>query len=191
MDIRLNRQGQLIVSYPGGPEVREAKTGILWMREGIGRGGEPQFSQVSVHRQRAAMFKQLCQVCGQRITDRPIQWLMSAKQLEQAPDGETITMSPPTCSACVPIALDLCPHLRKGDWLIANVLEYEVWGVWGEGLVTDHQQQKVTRHKDLKIPYAGGIEGLDMTAVIAKQVIVAFHKFTITRPEEAGSDAGN
>src|SRR5438445_6042211 len=124
-------QGEPVVRYADGIEFRDDH-GVLWQREGIRRGGEPQFAQVSAYRQRAAMRGGKCQVCGQRITDRPIRWLMDPVQLTHLRDGTALTFSPPTCTGCVDVALDACPHLRNNDRLILSVLEYRIWGVWGD-----------------------------------------------------------
>lgn len=102
---------------------------ILWQREGIMRGGEPEWANVSTYRQRAAMRRRLCQVCGTKIADGPIRWLMPPDGLEQyrTPDGEVvnITMSAPTCDGCVDVALNHCPHMVGAGAMILTVEDYE------------------------------------------------------------------
>ncbi len=50
-----------------------------------------------------------------------------------------MTMSAPTCEACIPIALDLCPALGSVDLTMARVLEWTRVGVFGSALVRDEE----------------------------------------------------
>jgi len=170
--------GGLRVSYPEATTEYRDRYGVLWQQEGIRRGGEPQFAQVSSHRQRAAMTKGLCQVCGDRIADKPIRWLMDPGQLRHTDNDETLTVSPPTCSACVEIALKACPHLRTHDQVIVMVLEYEIWGVWGD--MVRLQDGRLQRKKGVYVPYD---DSLNLGAVVAKQQVVKFTKFIIERAD--------
>jgi hypothetical protein len=174
--------GELSLFYSDGHEYRDDH-GVLWQREGIGRGGEPQFAQVSAHRQRAAMRKGLCQVCGQRITDRPIRWLMAANQLTPVRDGTALTFSPPTCSDCVDVALEACPHLRAHDRIILRVLEYRIWGVFGDVVrlppeVTDlGPDTRLQVARRVNIAY----DRPDLDTAIGKQQIVQLTKYTVEK----------
>jgi hypothetical protein len=177
--------GELRVSYADGIEVRDDR-GVLWQREGIDRKGEPQFAQVSAHRQRAAMRKGLCQVCGERITDRPIRWLMSAHQLTPLRDGTALTFSPPTCSGCVDVALKACPHLRTNDRLILRVLEYRIWGVWGDMARIPPETVDVGPDTVLQVDRRVYInyDRPDLAAAIAKQQVVQLLKYAIEKEVE-------
>jgi hypothetical protein len=176
------RSGDLVVSYADGfPEERDPN-GFLWQREGIKRGGEPEFAMVSTYRQRRAMRKGVCQVCGRRIDKRPIQWLVPESLFDYTQQGEAVTLSAPTCSDCIPIALELCPHLKRNQLLLAKVLEYQVWGVSGEAVSLDPAGE-VRRHRSIMYPYGGRVVGIAPTAVMAKQQAVEFTKFTIERLE--------
>jgi hypothetical protein len=160
-------------------EEREAN-GILWQREGINRGGEPQFSQLSTYRQRAAMRKRLCQVCGQKIQTDVITWLMAPGQLDVTQEGYAVTTNPPTCDDCVAIALEKCPHLLKAGHYVVKVLEYELWGVQGEGVLYDPEANAIMRQNGLRVPYVGDlIPMLSRYAVVAKQQVVRFTKFKV------------
>jgi hypothetical protein len=160
-------------------EEREAN-GILWQREGISRGGEPQFSQVSTYRQRASMRKRLCQVCGERITTPVISWLMAPGQFDVSPEGHAITTNPPTCDDCVKIALEKCPHLLKAGHFVVKVLEYELWGVQGEGVLYDPKAHAIMRQNQIRVPYLGELQPmLSRSAVVAKQQVVRFTKFKV------------
>jgi hypothetical protein len=177
----------LVLAYEHGGEEREP-SGILWQREGVMRGGEPEYSQVSTYRQRRAMRKCACQICGQKIDTRPIRWLMIEALLDFTRDHNAVTLSAPTCEACIPISLALCPRL-KGDraenrLIIANVLEYELWGVHGEG-VSLTEDGKVRRHRSAMFSYQNGFPGVAPTAMMAKQQVVAFTKFTIEHLDDS------
>lgn len=167
--------GKLRVGYKDGNESREA-SGILWQREGITRGGQPQFAQVSTYRQRSAMARRLCQVCGQQTVDDPIEWLVP-RQLLKDKDGVTVTQSAPTCQDCMKVSLSLCPHLKRGDWVIGRVSEYEAWGVWGEGIFM--QDGKLRRANNLSFRYGMRNPLIEPTAFVAKQQLVAWTKFTL------------
>lgn len=161
---------RLILRYEDGEETNEY--GILWQREGIARGGEPQYSQVSTPRQRAAMRKCLCQVCGKKIEGRPIRWLMHPDQFDETTNT---TMNPPTCEDCIPVALDNCPQLKKAGFRIAKVVEYKPWGVHG-GVVWVEDDLKVQRRGSVSFPYAATMHST--AALMAQQEIVEFTKFT-------------
>lgn len=180
MDLNTN---QLWLTYSDGREDREEGTGILWHREGIKRGGRPEFAQVSAYRQRAAMRKCLCQVCGKKIDERPIRWLMAKGQLKiEDEQNAAITFSPPTCSECIPLALELCPFLRESEAVICNVLEYRLWGVYGECVLFRHDEGGEPMTKQMQgvyIAYDRDYAGLSKTAVAAKQQVVEFTKFTV------------
>lgn len=161
------------------PEEREAN-GILWQREGIARGGEPQFSQVSTYRQRAAMRKRLCQVCGKKIESPVISWLMAPGHLDVTDQGHAVTTNPPTCDGCLKVSLEKCPHLLKAGHFVVKVLEYELWGVQGEGVLYDPQANSIMRQNQIRVPYEGELPPmLNRYAVVAKQQVVRLTKFKV------------
>ncbi|WP_051108881.1 hypothetical protein [Actinomadura flavalba] len=91
--------------------------GVLWARMGFSPGvGVPQFKSVHFLRQRRAMRRLLCQVCGQRAGDDAV-WMLSVREYEGA-DGTwpapITTTHPPLCPSCVERSVRLCPHLRGG-----------------------------------------------------------------------------
>jgi hypothetical protein len=168
--------GHLWVSYPddGTGETREP-SGVLWQKEGITRAGEPRFAHVSTYRQRSAMRHRLCQVCGRKVQDGMITWVMGASQFEILEDGTAVSMSPPVCDECIPLCLELCPHLREPEnRLVLKVLEYRIWGVSGEVFMLDHNRN-VARHANVIVDY-DTFTG-DLTGVLAKQQVVQFTKF--------------
>ena len=172
--------GEIVLAYKNYPDAEREASGILWQREGIARGGEPLFAQVSTYRQRAAMRKRLCQVCGQKIESKVIRWLMAPGQLDVSPWGEACTMNAPTCNPCLDMALEKCPHLIKAGHFVARVLEYELWGVFGEGILYDPATNAIKRQNHLLTPYNHPLESqLSYSAVLAKQQMVQFTKFTM------------
>lgn len=189
LTIGQDREG-FFVEYQSGANNRD-QHGFLWQREGLNRTGEPEYSQVSTYRQRTCMTRRRCQVCGSHIESDVINWLLSKAQLEHY-DSEVVTMSPPTCDGCIPIALDLCPHLKKGYGVLVKVLDYEPWGISGEGFVLD-EAQGVQRANNILVPYDGrqaaqvnntmalrySDKAFVPRAVIAKQMVVRFNKYVI------------
>lgn len=169
---------KLRVGYKTGVENRE-ESGLLWQKEGINRAGEPQYSQINTYRQRMCMAKTLCQVCGKRINDHPIEWLMPRESLDLSDDG-ALTFSPPTCAACIPTALSLCPYLKTHEWIVAMVLDYGLWGVYGGVAVID-QEGGSQLSKGAWVPY--GDPSINMHAVIAKQSVARLNKYVLKELE--------
>lgn len=172
------REGMVFV-YPDGKENRDPR-GYLWQREGLKRGGEPKFAQVNTYRQRASMRKCLCQVCGKKIDERPIRWLMPLEGIQRNPAGDPLTVSAPTCSDCIELALELCPHMKKAGYEILNVLEYSEWGVYGEAMLQTRQRLRPTffgYDQDYGPQFSWEL-------VFAKQVVVRLDKFTVEKRVE-------
>lgn len=174
----------IYLNYRDGRENREA-SGVLWKREGIGRHGEPQYSQVNTYRQRAAMDKRLCQVCGSKINERPIRWLLAKQAFNPIEEGKAATFSPPTCSSCIPLALELCPYLKREGWMIVKVLEYKPWGVYGEAVHVDPETKQARDLKGIYVPYEN--PPVFLTATVAFQRVVQLTKFTIEEESENGT----
>ena len=177
LTVSLDEDGGIWARYEG-VENREA-SGILWMKEALNRNGEPEFSQMSAYRQRASMTKRLCQVCGEKINERPITWLLSKYQMDVTPEGEVLTISPPTCSGCVPLAMRLCPHLRQeGAAKVARVLEYEIWGVYGSVIYLD-QDWRAQEKRGVQVPYGSTDLPFPYQSVIARQTVVRWTKYIL------------
>jgi hypothetical protein len=92
------------------------KHGVLWARDTWLPGqGRPEFAKVHPGRQRRAMTRLLCQVCGGRAdrTAAGMLWLIgedpSDRQQWPAP---LETSHPPVCAPCAVQAVRACPHLR-------------------------------------------------------------------------------
>ncbi|MFD8967370.1 hypothetical protein ACFV0C_20645 [Streptomyces sp. NPDC059568] len=116
-----------------GPYERD-DMGVLWKRIGISPGhGRPEFGKVHFLRQRRAMRKLLCQVCG-GASDRTREgtlWLVGEDPSEPGPwkPGD-ITGHPPLCVPCAVTAVRACPHLRK-RYVALRVRSFAVAGVHG------------------------------------------------------------
>lgn len=169
------RNGNAHIFYADGQGNRDA-FGVLWQREGVSRGGEPEFAQVSCYRQRTSMLTNLCQVCGCKIdvSKGYIDWLVPRALLINKGQDLTTT-SPPTCSKCIKIALAACPHLKANDWALARVSAYTVWGVHGD-IITRHKN-RVRRKEGVAYKYAQNKPIAPPTAVLAKQQIVIWQRF--------------
>lgn len=195
------REGHL--SYSDGNNHHDSH-GVLWQREGIGRGGEPDWASVSTYRQKASMERRKCQVCGDKIADGPIRWLMPLGEgyeiFNENEDNEVfLTWNPPTCEGCVLLALELCPHLKRNGYQVLKVLDYEVWGVTGLTMVVSEGQafpmQTFVPYEeapDLPIPSTDLRQ--QQKRIMAQQTIVKLGKYVVdeiqpgTRPQETTED---
>lgn len=111
------------------------RQGVLWLRElsrpGLGR---PVFGRVHSLRQRRAMRKLLCQVCG-GPADRNglgVLWLVFDDEDKAPgwPDGISTT-NPPVCGRCARISARACPKLRAGGFIAVRVGHSQIAGVSG------------------------------------------------------------
>ncbi|WP_157984777.1 hypothetical protein [Lentzea terrae] len=108
--------------------------GVLWQQTALRhRVGWPEFTRVRPLRQRRAMELLLCQVCGGPAdrNDDGVLWLQRDHRDDwpQWPEGMA-SMEPPVCLTCVPVAMQMCPVLRRGAVLV-HVREYQIAGVRG------------------------------------------------------------
>lgn len=168
-----NRLG---IGYEDKNENRD-EFGVLWKREGLTRQGRPQYAEVNTYRQRAAMNKRMCQVCGSKIDERPIRWLLTKDLLHNYEEGMAITRSAPTCSTCIPLARTLCPHLSTVDSMILKVLEYDIWGIYGQAIHIDQESGKTY---DLRGVHSGYKEPqIPLRQLVAFQQVALLRKFVI------------
>ncbi|POM27676.1 hypothetical protein BTM25_20940 [Actinomadura rubteroloni] len=93
------------------------QAGVLWARMRISPGvGRPQFKNVHYLRQRLAMRKLLCQVCGTPCGKDAV-WMLSAQEYQNAEGpwpAPVLTAHPPLCPNCVERSARMCPHLKGG-----------------------------------------------------------------------------
>lgn len=125
------------VGYAGeGPTDRDAH-GVLW-RQVTGRRGQgrPLFGRVHPLRQRRAMRRLLCQVCGGPAdrNERGVLWLLDSDHRDARapgwPENLDITPHPPVCLPCAATADRLCPTLR-GRFAAVRVRRPRLHGVYG------------------------------------------------------------
>lgn len=107
--------------------------GIRWQPEAVTRAGTPLFGELNTYRQRMAMRRARCQICGQAMPRENMSWLMAASQWQPGPvDG--LTTNPPTCETCIPLSLAVCPFMskrnRSEDHAVYR-LTVRRWGIWG------------------------------------------------------------
>lgn len=139
VDVRLvvaGTSGVARVSYADETPYDRDAHGALWQRYRIARGkGEARFSSVHPGRQRRAMTRRLCQVCGDPAdqNEQGWLWLVSAEDSTRITHtGQDIvrTAHPPVCEPCSRIARQYCPHLVKGNALVRAGTVSD-WGVYG------------------------------------------------------------
>jgi hypothetical protein len=108
--------------------------GVLWQRSASRpHHGRPQFGKVHPLRQRRAMRKLLCQVCGGPAdhTNDGVLWVLPDHREDWVdwPDGMA-NVEPPICQPCVRLSLRLCPRLRMGA-VVIRVRQFPIAGVRG------------------------------------------------------------
>lgn len=108
--------------------------GVLWQRACSNpHEGRPEFGRVHTLRQRRAMRRLLCQVCGKAAhqSDEGMLWLLPDHRPDWAgwPEGMA-NVEPPICRSCVGTSLRLCPELRRGA-VAVRVREFPIVGVRG------------------------------------------------------------
>jgi len=108
--------------------------GVLWRQTALRpHVGRPEFARVHPLRQRRAMELLLCQVCGGPAdqTDDGVLWLQRDHRDDwpRRPEGMA-SVEPPVCLPCVPVAMRLCPALRRGA-VTVRVRKCPIVGVRG------------------------------------------------------------
>lgn len=130
----------LVFAPRGGIAYRDEDTcdrdgkGRLWLRTLIKpRCGRPEFGRVHPLRQRRAMNRMLCQVCGgpPDQDERGTLWVLEDGRADWDgwPNG-LFTTHPPVCVPCARVAVRSCTHLLDGC-VAARVGSSEVAGVYG------------------------------------------------------------
>lgn len=115
--------------------------GVLWLRMPATPGaGRPEFAGAHALRQRTAMTRLLCQMCGGTTIDSRddgrVLMLMAAAGGRPISCGER-TSSPPIHAHCARLAVQHCPPLRRRGW-VAALVDHTAMPIWGyAGLVYD------------------------------------------------------
>ncbi|MFI0188467.1 hypothetical protein ACH4PW_13035 [Streptomyces sp. NPDC017082] len=109
--------------------------GVPWVRMPAVRGGRSDFAAVHALRQRQAMSRLLCQICGgPTVGTRPDErtlFLTGAAGGRPITPGEQTT-APPVHAVCARLAVQKCPPLRDHGWAAALVGYAPTWGVAGQ-----------------------------------------------------------
>jgi hypothetical protein len=108
--------------------------GVLWTRVASLPGrGRPEFGRVHARRQRRAMTRLLCQVCGQPA-DRGadgVLWLIGEDPHRPGTwPVPLLTTHPPVCAECAVGSVQACPHLRR-QHVALRVRAFDLAGVRG------------------------------------------------------------
>lgn len=128
-------------------EIRQSINGILWMREGVNQGGgEPLPEVVHSARQRKAMLRGVCRICGERAwsEEGTVIFVVSPREILWTGDAH-ITYAPPVCLSCVDLVLDAHPYLREQGHEMYKVLEYTPWGVLGQIMTSSDATRSTTQ----------------------------------------------
>jgi hypothetical protein len=123
-DVKVIERTQFSIAFADETLADRDRDGLLWTRTTVCPGqGRPQFAVIHSVRQRRAMRRLLCQVCAQPAdyTDEGLLWLLPDYYQEAAGWPEDFDLAePPICRSCVPIAIRLCPALRKGHLAVRS-----------------------------------------------------------------------
>ncbi|MDX6353356.1 MAG: hypothetical protein QOF98_259 [Streptomyces sp.] len=170
-----------------GPYDRDVD-GVLWTRCAWGPGkGRPEFGKVHALRQRRAMRKLLCQVCG-RPADRTadgLLWLITEDPGNPGSWPNPLTTThPPVCLTCAKRAVRACPYLGS-EYVAVRASEFAPAGVHGALYRPGAPKPVVTQ--------IGGVEYSDPRIhwLRAGQLIVRLDRFTVVDLEAECSAAGD
>lgn len=151
--------------------------GVLWFRTPSRPGhGRPLFREVHPLRQRRAMRRLLCGVCGEPAdrTDDGVLWLLRDFRDDWPgwPNGMA-AIEPPVCRPCVPLASRLCPSLRKGA-VTVRVRHAPVAGVrgalYGGGVVPESLGDVTVAYDD---PRARWVRAINLVRQLCDCTLVA------------------
>lgn len=122
--------------------------GVLWTRmPSLPGHGRPEFGRVHPLRQRRAMRRLLCQVCGQPAdyTDQGVLWLLKDHRADWPHWPEDMANTyPPVCPPCTQVSISTCPALRA-SYVAVRAKSAPVSGVFGILYETGHWAPRSTR----------------------------------------------
>ncbi|MGK5533712.1 hypothetical protein [Streptomyces sp. URMC 129] len=139
------------------PADRDAH-GVLWARLRNAPGeGRPDFRKLHSQRQRHAMLRKLCQVCGGPASRTGQGWLFllqrhgsADEQSADWPEG-ALSAKPPICRSCAALAVRHCPHLTEP--LVIRSRKPRVWGVFGGFIGPSPDGRLISSPTDDCLPY--------------------------------------
>ncbi|MDT0465129.1 hypothetical protein [Streptomyces gibsoniae] len=118
------------IAFAGFPHRDSA--GVLWQPWALRQGdGMPEFGRVHGPRQRRAMRRRLCQVCGGPAdeNEQGTLWLLENHVTAPGWPEREVTTHPPVCASCVPLVRSQCPHMQ--DAVTVRVGRAAVDGIYG------------------------------------------------------------
>lgn len=133
-DVRVIVRGVVGIGFTDETLVDRDERGVLWTRTPSRPGvGRPEYRRVHALRQRRAMRRLLCQVCG-RPADRNelgVLWLLRDHRgdWDGWPEGMANTY-PPVCLPCARRSVEVCPALRRG-YVAVRARRFPMTGVYG------------------------------------------------------------
>jgi hypothetical protein len=157
--------------------------GVLWTRVSSLLGqGRPEFGRVHARRQRRAMTKLLCQVCGRRADRNAdgVLWLVGEDPHQPGSwPVPLLTAHPPVCAGCAVRAVRACPHLRR-QHAVLRVRAFDLAGVRGALYVPGFPAPVAVA--------AAGVAFDDprISWVKAGQLIVSLRDFSISEIDRSG-----
>lgn len=144
----------------------------IWWSPAVGdRNGRPEFSQVHDLRQRSAMDHLRCQVCGLRVKDDPLPWIVEDSGIDERNDL-IVTANPPLHTDCAAAALTYCPAMRRHAFSYIDVPRGAIEAIGVTADVFDPQKGLVERNA--RVSYYSDPRIL---RCIAKQRIVRLNTF--------------
>lgn len=154
--------------------------GVLWRRQpSRPRQGHPEFRKVHPVRQRRAMRRLLCQVCGGPAdrNEHGVLWLLRDHHdnWPNWPEGMANTY-PPVCLPCARASIRECPALRQG-YVAVRARHCPIVGVYGV---------RYALAGSLATPSGGTIATYEEPAIdwtLATQLVRSLHDCTPTGRE--------
>lgn len=167
-----------------GPTPGRGSDGLLWRLWGLKQGsGEPDWKDVHGPRQRRAMRKFLCQVCGGPADrdERGWLWLLEDQRDRgpQWPNGQ-MTVHPPVCRPCAPVAAVQCGHLRREGVVAVRVGDVILDAVYGQHYFASFAGL-VAGERDVFL-----VSDWQAKWVVAGQMAASLSRCTVLDPAEVG-----
>ena len=127
-------RGRFGIGYADEILLDRDKQGVLWQRTSVSPGqGRPLFGQLHPVRQRRAMSRLLCGICGgpPDQNEQGTLWLIHDFREDWPGWPEHMAeVEPPVCLPCAHLSVRACPSLRQ-SWVAVRVGQAPVSGVRG------------------------------------------------------------
>jgi hypothetical protein len=161
--------------------------GIFWQPYGDTMGvGRPLFAEVHPIRQKMCMEGPYCQVCGTKMPNKNVPWIVPPATNSEwdrdlsSPDSRPfITHTPPTCRDCWPVAMTLCPHLKAHHFFKLIVKDYSIAGVFGDHFWRAHPFAPIQGEQGLVLRFGNSQHAEARKGFVAKQLVVAINRWKV------------